>query len=327
MITRVANSSDFVLDVICPTKPDSSVECTVDNFYSRPQVPRSCQKGADCWYYAPMLGAPPRVGKLPAPEFEKARAMEKLISQFRKDLGKVEETVGMPLRLKGVNNFDVHKETISLTTPILLKFLENIGTSLQEFAKEDRKTKTPVLSKLFSQPLDELPLNEQTLVCAQIRNSTIPKLLNMTPTSWHPDNDARVLIEAIRAMGPMLVMGAYGSANHTIKPNVLPSESLEGRIVKGWPKGSFERRTHHFILAIGVKLTEGLEYVYFVDPRDAGESIYKLTYGSFRERISDIYGLRCLDPKTHTSNSHGWHYTPHPLSEKGAAVSEDSTSG
>ncbi len=119
-------------------------------------------------------------------------------------------------------------------------------------------------------------------------------------SNWHPNQDITVLMKELKAHGPLLITGSFGSDFYSMPSHKL-KHMVGAQAMWGWDQEnkvfspslsnakSLGEESHRVIL-IGARISKGSTgHVYIVDPSSNEEKIYVISLEGLRKRIRDIW--------------------------------------
>lgn len=128
-IETLVSSQNCIIYKLPHGKPDPNVPFSKD----RPRVRQSAQKGSTCWYYLfNMIRT--RIGKFPDESTMKARAIEKLVSRYRKNITKFENSFPFSLSFR---SSEAKKITPEIAEKLLKENTEKLYAAIPFKVKQE----------------------------------------------------------------------------------------------------------------------------------------------------------------------------------------------
>ena len=151
-----------------------------------------------------------------------------------------------------------------------------------------------------------LSVTDRHVAFSNFRDSVLLQVYGFKETQWKPRQSIDVLIDNLKAHGPLLMSGAIGKTFYENPPKVV--KEVAGRCIYCWQKGglkkTFELFGHpvsHVVVVIGAEKGGSRDgFVYFVDPTDGSDPknpelqrIYVTSYQNFKEKVFKIAKYPC----------------------------------
>lgn len=297
-----------ILYELPPGKPDPKQPC-VKGLESRDRVYQTSNKGPNCYYYALNM-IRRRIGKNPAQEFHQERRIEKLCSEWRKTIQKLDDS--FPISIVALSIQDVKSNFEKWDKSTVAQILKNQvfdpmwgfqheqsgKLMMQAFTEQEehanfyafvlaergklamglnidflRKTAPEIIEQIekgYASRRSSL-VTKADLYQATTRDC-LPDFYNLRFSVWQPDSGIEGLISELKASGPLVVLGKFGRDLYAEEPVKL-SNPIADRDIYGWKKGAkrVDFIAGHVILLVGAKVKEGTTHVYFIDPNDPSD--------------------------------------------------------
>jgi len=125
-------------------------------------------------------------------------------------------------------------------------------------------------------------------------------LFELKESSWAPNQQLPHLISELKARGPLVIAGLFGTSFYSTDPFIM-NEKIAERSIYAWPPGtkSTSSSRGHTITVIGARKCDNKELVYYVDPLDpsdpkdiTAQKIYAISYRSFKESVINLAGAQ-----------------------------------
>lgn len=301
------------------------------------------QEGNSCWYYS-FLNLRPRLGKnidsidantndKDATELKKLRAIEKLISNYKKEIFKYE----LPDNVDGIADTTIDKVKLFVKSPQMAnapidfkQFLEKFVNqseypTIKTFIKGLENKRVAAQKKLLNNlgidikaAIDKLKnlygnnpnSNPEVTFLSIVVRDAIANAYNLKHSAWKPDQGIKGLLDALRTEGSLSIAGRFGNYFYTKPASRLEEKSIEAYDVYGWRPGEFDQEClknsnltmSHVITIIGAEIRQGKGFVYYVDPMDASEPgnkrrIYKISFERLLTNINNLNNASGTDPR------------------------------
>jgi hypothetical protein len=154
-----------------------------------------------------------------------------------------------------------------------------------------------------------LTLKEKCCITHSYVNELIADMYGFIKTHWDPSSSITFLIEQLKQMGPLIVVGSFGK-KHYLNPPQESTQQIDDRIqncvrkVFFWPKNSPVNGGTEIgaVIIIGAKVetrdNKTVELVYFIDPEEDSDpnhieyqKIYMMSYQNLQNNSANLRNI------------------------------------
>lgn len=171
--------------------------------------------------------------------------------------------------------------------------ISNCQDTLQKLGLNPEERFNQYLTEQGPNFLGDLDLSTKYSIYSNIIYLEAIKKYHLKISAWHPCDGIFSLIQELKEMGAMAVLGQFCRNQEPTKV-----ENINGRPIYAYdPEYSSSSEMElgsdigHAVLIIGAETNNGQDYVYYLDPNDSSESskIYKILYSELTTRLSNVY--------------------------------------